>query len=90
MERLKLEYSQQDNRYQTVDVNQLLLGMEDCEPLQLIAMFRYCRSTSIVKRATTANGTINVSTELNADRSVRRMVVSDSRRGTEVTYNFEY
>lgn len=90
VERLKLEYSQQDNRYQTVDVNQLLLGMEDCEPLQLIAMFRYCRSTSIVKRATTANGTINVSTELNADRSVRRMVVSDSRRGTEVTYNFEY
>lgn len=90
MERYKLEYGAMDNRYQTVDVNQLLLGMDECEPLQLISMFRLCRSTSIVTRATSASGTIDVATELNADRSVRRMVVKDSRRGTEVTYDFEY
>lgn len=90
MERYKLEYGAMDNRYQTVDVNQLLLGMDECEPLQLISMFRLCRSTSIVTRATSASGTIDVATELNADRSVRRMVVRDSRRGTEVTYDFEY
>lgn len=90
MERYKLEYGAMDNRYQTVDVNQLLLGMDECEPLQLISMFRLCRSTSIVTRATSAGGTIDVATELNADRSVRRMVVRDSRRGTEVTYDFEY
>lgn len=90
VERYKLEYSGMDNRYQTVDVNQLLLGMDECEPLQLISMFRYCRSSYIVKKATSAGGTIDVSTELNADRSVHRMVVRDSRRGTEITYEFTY
>lgn len=89
-ERFRLEYSQMDNRCQTVDVNQLLLGMADCEPLQLLAMFRYTRSTSIVTKATSNKGTILVTTELNADRSVRRMVVKDSRQGTEVTYDFAY
>ena len=90
IERYKFAYSQMDNRYQTVDANQLIFGMDNCEPLQLISMFRLCRSTSIVKQATTADGTIDVTTELNADRSVRRMVVKDSRKGTEVTYEFEY
>lgn len=90
IERFKLEYGNMDNRYQTVDVNQLLLGMADCEPLQLLSLFRYTRSTSIITRATSDKGTIDVSTELNADRSVRRMVVKDSRQGTEVTYDFTY
>ena len=90
IERYKLEYATTDNRYQTVDVNQLLLGMADCEPLQLISMFRFCRSTSVIRRATTTGGTIDVTTEQNADRSISRMVVKDSRKGTEVTYNFEY
>ena len=91
IERYGLEYGSFDNRYQTVDVNQLILGMDDCEPLQLLAMFRYCRSTSIVKRATrVGGGVIDVTTELNADRSVRRIVVKDSRKATEVTYDFEY
>jgi hypothetical protein len=89
-ERFRLEYGQMDNRCQTVDVNQLLLGMADCEPLQLLAMFRLTRSTSIVTKATSDKGTIDVTTELNADRSVRRMVVKDSRQGTEVTYDFAY
>jgi hypothetical protein len=90
VERYKMEYSQIDNRYQTVDVNQLLLGMENCEPLQLLSMFRLCRSTSIVKRATSGSDVIDVTTELNADHSVKRMVVKDSRKGTEITYDFEY
>jgi len=66
------------------------LGMDECEPLQLISMFRLCRSTSIVTRAKAADATIDVATTLNDNRSVRRMVVKDSRRGTEVTYDFEY
>lgn len=90
VERYKLEYGTMDNRYQTVDVNQLLLGMDECEPLQLISMFRLCRSTSIVTRAKAADATIDVATTLNDNRSVRRMVVKDSRRVTEVTYDFEY
>lgn len=90
VERYKLEYGQMDNRYQTVDANQLLLGMDNCDPLQLISMFRYCRSTSIVTRATALNGTISVTTELNSDKSVRRMVVADALKGTEITYDFTY
>lgn len=90
IERYKLEYSQTDNRCQTVDANQLVFGMDHCEPLQLLSMFRYCRSTSIISRATAVDGTIDVTTELNADRSVRSMVVRDSRKNTEVTYKFEY
>ena len=90
VERFKMEYGAMDNRCQTVDVNQLLLGMDECEPLQLISMFRLCRSTSIVTRAASAGRTIDVATELNADRSVHRMVVRDSRLQTEVTYDFEY
>ena len=90
VERFKMEYGQMDNRCQSVDVNQLILGMDDCEPLQLISMFRYCRSTSIVKRAISADRTIDVTTELNANRSVRRMVVRDSSKDAEVTYDFTY
>ena len=79
-----------DNRYQSVDANQLILGMADCEPLQLLSMFRYTRSTSILKKAISKDGTIDVSTELNADRSVHRMVVKDACHNTETTYDFTY
>jgi hypothetical protein len=90
VEMLKLEYSQMDNRYQSVDVNQLLLGFAECHPMQLLSMFSYARSTSIVRRATSSTGNIDVTTELNPDKSVRRMVVKDARKGTEVTYDFAY
>ena len=64
--------------------------MDNCDPLQLVSLFRYCRSTSIVTRATSADGSIQVTTELNSDKSVRRMVVADAIKGTEVTYDFTY
>ena len=89
-ERYKLAYGTMDNRYQNVDVNQLILGMTHCEPLQLLSMFRYTRSTSIVTKAIAADGVIDVSTELNANRSVHRMVVKDACHGTETTYDFQY
>ena len=89
-EMLKMEYSKLDNRCQSVDVNQLLLGFAECHSMQLLSLFRYTRSTSIVARALSAKGNIEVATELNADKSVHRMVVSDRRNGTEVTYQFTY
>ena len=88
--KLKMEYGSQDNRCQSLDVNQLLLGFAECHPMQLLSMFRYTRSTSIVARALTAEGDINVTTELNADKSVSRMTVKDARKGTEVVYDFTY
>lgn len=90
VEKLKLEYSDMDNRCQSVDPNQLLLGFADCHSMQLLSMFRYTRSTSIIKRALSAEGSIEVTTELNADKSIRQMIVKDARKGTEVTYDFTY
>lgn len=89
-EALKLEYSKMDNRCQSVDVNHLLLGFAECHPLQLLSMFRYTRNTNIIARALSKDGSIEVTTELNPDKSVKHMVVKDARKGTEVTYDFTY
>lgn len=89
-ERLQFSYSQMDNRCQSVDANQLLLGFEECHPMLLLSMFRHVRSTSIVSKATSTGGAINVTTELNPDKSVHRMIVKDTRKSTEVTYTFIY
>ena len=37
-----------------------------------------------------SHGNIQVTTELNSDKSVHRMVVADGIKGTEVTYDFTY
>ena len=91
VEQFKIEYaSGSDNRHQSIDPNQLLLGFAECQPLQLLSMFRYCRSTSIIARAISSKGNIDVTTELNPDRSISRMVVSDRRNDTETSYVFGY
>jgi hypothetical protein len=87
-EHLKLVYSPLDNRCQSVDVNQLLLGFAECQPMQLLSLFRYTRSTSIVSEAKSDKGDIKVTTTLNADKSVSTMKVE--RGGSTVTYTFTY
>ena len=87
-EELGLFYSQKDNRCQSVDVNQLILGFAECQPMQLLSLFRYTRSTSIISEARSSKGNIEILTELNSDKSVRMMTV---KRGTQTTtYTFEY
>ena len=90
VESLKLNYSKIDNRCQSVDVNQLIFGTEDCDPYQLLGLFRYARNTSIVSEATGKNDDerITVSTTLNADGSVSTLTVT--RRGQQIVYTFEY
>ncbi|MBQ8462774.1 MAG: hypothetical protein IJ544_01495 [Prevotella sp.] len=88
VEMLAPTYSQQDNRCQSIDVNQLLLGFAECHPMQLLSLFRYTRSTSIVAEAKSANGDIRVTTTLNSDKSVSTMTVE--RNGQSVTYTFNY
>ncbi len=87
-EMLELHYSTADNRCQSVDVNQLLLGFAECQPMQLLSLFRYTRSTSIVSEAKSDKGDIKVTTTLNADKSVSTMKVE--RGGSTVTYTFTY
>jgi len=84
----KLVYSQDDNRRQSVDVNQLIFGTEQCDPYQLLSLFRYTRNTSIVSEAIGENERISVSTVLNADRSVKTLHVSSQNGG--ITYTFDY
>ena len=89
-ESLKLHYSQNDNRRQSVDVNQLIFGTKECDPYQLLSLFRYARNTSIISEATGKDDDerITVSATLNADRSVSTLTVS--RRGKQIVYTFEY
>lgn len=99
IDKLKLGYSQYDNRCQSVDVNQLLFGAENCDPYQLLSLFRYTRNTSIVSRMESNGETIEVTVSLNADKSVAQMTVTRTRPVVEigaqqdvftVTYTFEY
>lgn len=88
VKKYKLVYSTADNRCQSVDVNQLVFGAEYCDPYQLLSLFRYTRSTSIVSRLSGDAETIEVAAELNSDRSVNKLVVTAG--GETVTYTFEY
>lgn len=91
----KLDYSANDNRYQTVDANQLVFGTEQCDPYQLLSLFRYCRSSRIVSEVSDGTVSLQVESQLNADRSVRQLTVRTVSGGVAVpdiplTYTFEY
>lgn len=90
VESLKLVYSNADNRRQSVDVNQLIFGSEECDPYQLLSLFRYARNSKIISEATGKDDDerITVSTTLNADGSVSTLTVT--RRGQQVVYTLDY
>ena len=88
MRKLGFEYAQKDNRRQSVDVNQLLLGVEECDPYLLLSLYRYCRNTSIVSRARGSKDDISVEAELNSDQSVSRLTVANGKE--TIVYTFEY
>lgn len=85
----KIAYNGIDNRYQSVDVNQLVFGVEECNPYLLLGMFRSARSTKIFSTATTDGGTYTLTPTLNADKSVNTLAVKDTD-GNTITYTFEY
>ena len=85
---LGLTYGQVDNRYQSVDANQLLLGVEECDPYLLASLFRYTRNSNIISEAKNDNEQIIVSSELNTNKSISQLTV---KRGSEtVIYTFNY
>lgn len=82
-------YSDKDNRCQSLDVNQLLLGVEHCNPYMLLSLFRAARNTSIFDVVKVDGAPdIQFSTTLNADKSVSQLAVT--RSGETITYQFEY
>ena len=92
VEEQKLVYSKVDNRCQNLDVNQLVFGTALCDPYQLLSLFRYSRSTSIVSQVEGKDRHYQVQVGLNADKSVARLSVSGTAQGQpfEVSYDFEY
>lgn len=84
-----LEYTNNSNRRQSVDVNQLLFGIEKCCPYTLLSLYRYTRSSKIISTAKTATGNYTVEPVLNADLSVASLAVTD-KNGAKITYTFEY
>ena len=89
-EAVGVKYSDSDNRMQSVDVNQLLFGIRECSPYQLVGLFRRGRSTKIMSEATSAlGGSYKVEAQLNSDKSVRQLTVTD-KQGGKVTYTFSY
>lgn len=77
------------NQNQSVDVNQLIFGLDRMNPYQLLGFARFARCGYVYKTLTKGNDKYTVSTTLNADKSVNTMTVTDPQ-GTTVTYTFEY
>lgn len=88
VEDFAIDYSEMDNRRQSVDVNQLLLGIEHCDPYLLLGLYRYARNSRIISLAKKPGHDVTVTTVLNADKSVAQMTVS--RDGEDISYTFEY
>ena len=89
---LEFTYGSMDNRCQSIDANQLVRGVEECDPYLLASLFRYTRSTSILTKAKGKKGDdeveYNVITQLNANKSINTMTVSDGVQN--ITYTFNY
>lgn len=92
---LKFIPSAADNRYQSLDVNQLVSGIDDCDPYQLLSLFRFSRSTSIIQEVKSSTTGSIIEVQLNADKSVHSMTIRRTSGGMAlpdipVTYTFGY
>lgn len=88
-EYMAVAYGPHDNRCQSADANQLLLGAEECNPYLLLGLFRHLRSTSVIASTRSVAGQRTVETTLNADKSVATLTVTEAAGG-KVTYTFSY
>lgn len=88
-EYMKLSYGDCDNRQQSVDANQLIFGVEECNPYLLVGLYRYARSTKMISTAATDSGDFTMAATLNSDKSVSTLTVTD-KSGQKTTYAFAY
>lgn len=88
---MKLSYGddKQSNCHQSVDANQLLLGVEECNPYLLVGLFRNVRSTRLISEASTSTGSYNMEATRNSDNSINTLTVTD-KNGQKITYTFSY
>lgn len=89
-EMYKMTYSNIDNRTTTVDVNQLMEGVADCDPFMLLSFYKIARQTSVIAKAEGKKGTTYVfETTTNVDGSIKTVTVTDNK-GKKITYTFTY
>ena len=90
--RLEINHdAKKSNRKQSVDVNQLIFGVDNINPYLLVGFSRYARCSYIYETAedTTNKIKFTVTTTLNSDESVNTLSVG-REDGSSVTYTFEY
>lgn len=91
-ETLDLKHTEKiSNRYQSIDANQLIFGVERMNPFIFLGFYRYARCPFVFESAESVDKkyTYAVSCTLNTDKSINTLTVG-REDGTSVTYTFEY
>lgn len=86
----KLSYSDISNRMTTVDANQLMEGVANCDPYLLLSFYKLARQSYVLAKAEGKKGSIyTFKTTTNADGSIKTLDVTDAN-GNKITYTFRY
>ena len=86
----KLSYSDISNRMTTVDANQLMEGVANCDPYLLLSFYKLARQSYVFSKAEGKKGsTYTFNTTANADGSIKTLAVT-AANGNKITYTFRY
>lgn len=89
-EMYKLSFSNISNRMTTVDANQLMEGVANCDPYLLLSFYKLARQSYVFAKAEGRKGArYNFDSKANADGSIKTLAVTDIN-GNKTTYTFSY
>lgn len=89
-EMYKLSFSNISNRMTTVDANQLMEGVANCDPYLLLSFYKLARQSYVFAKAEGKKGArYTFDTKANADGSIKTLAVTDAN-GNKTTYTFNY
>ena len=89
-EMYKLSFSNISNRMTTVDANQLMEGVANCDPYLLLSFYKLARQSYVFAKAEGRKGVrYTFDTKANADGSIKTLAVTDIN-GNKITYTFSY
>ena len=89
-EMYKLSFSNISNRMTTVDANQLMEGVANCDPYLLLSFYKLARQSYVFAKAEGRKGArYTFDTKANADGSIKTLAVTDAN-GNKITYTFSY
>lgn len=89
-EMYKLSFSNISNRMTTVDANQLMEGVANCDPYLLLSFYKLARQSYVFAKAEGRKGArYTFDTKANADGSIKTLAVTDIN-GNKTTYTFRY